>query len=283
MQVAKTIYSTQEAIIISRGKHLLLGLFLMLLFASGLSAQQDPLSFIDSLTNIIVQQDAESDAQKATVITLREQIFLEMKNNRKNLSKEDRTRLLMALRNLETKQEDYVALIPRNDISPTILAYEKKLQAFKDSIRLIQEQLIEAIEEPRNTTRTKEKAVQVLAGIHNEEVLQYLFENERNLRFGTIDPDNFEEEEIRTAMISILEEYLSEGKVNWMIFPFIVKYVKNVGAYEIGLIRELSGYGRNGYLDTWYLLKFMQANMSPAMKTIIESDLRTVKNPEERR
>ncbi len=278
----KIMYSTWVAITISRAKYLLLGFFLIL-FASDLSAQQNRLNFIDSLTNIIIQQEAESDAQKATVATLREQLLFELKNNRKSYSNEDRSHLLMTLRHLEMKREDYVALVPKNEVSDEVLAYEKKLQALKDSMALLQGQLIEAIEKPSNNTLTKEKAVYVLAGIHNEEAIEYLLKNEQKLRFGNVDPDDFNEEDTRTAMIAIFKEYLSEGEVNWIIFPFIIKHLKEVGHSEIGLIRELSGYGRKGYLDNWYLLKFMQANMSPAMKTIIESDLRTVKNPEERR
>jgi hypothetical protein len=63
------------------------------------------------------------------------------------------------MRNLELKKEAYPALIPENEISEEVLAYEKKLQRLTDSIALIQQQLIAAIEDPINTTQTKEKAV----------------------------------------------------------------------------------------------------------------------------
>lgn len=181
----------------------------------------------------------------------------------------------------------YAALIPQNELSSQVLAYEKKLQELTDSIALIQQQLIAAIEDPSNSTRTKEKAVNVLASIHNEEVLQYLLENEKSLRFGGMDPfdtDGMGEEATRTAMFAILHEYLSKTDVNWMVFPFILKYIDTEGFLEIDMIQELyGGYGNERYRNSWYLLKFMQSNINPALKTIIEGQLRAVKVPEERR
>ena len=264
---------------------LILFSFLMIL-ASGLFAQeQNALSFIDSLTNIITRQEAQSDPQMETVAILRKRVLFELKNN-KNLSKADRSRLWVTMRNLELKKEAYAVLIPENEISKEVLAYEKKLQELTDSIALIQQQLIAAIEDPNNTTQTKEKAVNVLAGIHNGEVIQYLLENEKSLRFGAMDPldtDDFDEEAIRTAKLAIFNEYLSKPEVNWMVFPFILKYVDTAGLFEIGLVRQLYGYKNEYYRNSWYLLKFMQANASPALKTIIEGELRIVENPEERR
>ena len=282
----KIILSAQVATRILSGKHLMLCAILMVL-ASGLSAQeQDALSFIDSLTNIIIQQKAQSDAQKETVASLRKQLLFELKNN-KTLNKADRTRLWVTMGNLESKQGVYAALIPKNEVSEEILAYEKKLQELADSIAHIQQQLIAAIEEPSNTTRTKEKAVHVLASIHKEEVIQYLLKNEKSLRFGAMDPEDYDiqaEEAIRTAMVAIFHEYFSKPEVNWLVFPFILKYVDTDSFLEIGMVRELSGYGKNEHSrDSWYLLKFMQANASPAFKTVIEGELRVVKKPEEKR
>lgn len=261
-------------------------LIVLMGLASGLFAQeQDALSFVDSLTNIITQQKAQSAPQKETVATLRKRMLFELKNN-KNLSKADRTFLWVTIRKLELKKEVYTALIPKNEISEEVLAYEEKLQELKDSIAYIQQQLITAIEDPSNNNQTKEKAVNVLAGIHNEEVLRYLLENEKRLRFGAMNPlnsDIYDEDATRTAMWAILNEYLSESEVNWMVFPFILKYVETVGIAEIGMIRRLYGYGNERYQNSWYLLKFMQANLSPDLKTIIEGELRTVENPEERK
>ena len=67
------------------------------------------------------------------------------------------------------------------------------------------------------------------------------------------------------------------------LFPFILKYVDTAGLFEIGLVRQLYGYENEYYRNSWYLLKFMQANASPALKTIIEGELRIVENPEARR
>ena len=120
---------------------------------------------------------------------------------------------------------------------------EKKLQNFKDSITLVQQQLVALIEAPLTTIRTKEKAVYVLATIHSEDVLEYLFKNEKNLRFGSdgyMETGDYNEESTRTAMIGIFKEYLSNPEINWMVFPFVLKYVKTVGGSEIGLIRWIA-------------------------------------------
>lgn len=280
----KTIFSARVATRIIPDRLILFTVIMVL--ASGLFAQQqNPLSFIDSLTNIIIQQKAQSDPQKETVAILRKRILFELKNN-KELSEADKTRLWVTMRNLELKKEAYAALIPKNEISDQVLVYEKKLQELTDSIAVIQQQLIAAIEDPSNPPRTKEKAVNVLAGIHNEEVLQYLLKNEKSLRFGAMDPldaDGFDEETTRTAMLAIFNEYLSKTEANWMVFPFILKYIETVGFSEIGLVRKLYGYENEHYRNSWYLLKFMQANANPALKTIIEGELRVVKEPEERR
>lgn len=280
----KTMFSAQVATRIFPGK-LILFVFIMALAGGLFAQQQNTLSFIDSLTNIITQQKAQSDPQRETVKILRERVLLELKNN-KGLSETDKTRLWMTLRNLELKKGAYAALIPQNELSSQVLAYEKKLQELTDSIALIQQQLIAAIEDPSNSPRTKEKAVNVLASIHNEEVLQYLLENEKSLRFGGMDPfdtDGMGEEATRTAMFAILHEYLSKPDVNWMVFPFILKYIDTEGFLELGMVRELYGYGNERYRNSWYLLKFMQSNISPALKTIIEGELSVVKVPEERR
>jgi hypothetical protein len=281
----KTMLSIQVVTRIIPSKLILL--IVLTGLASGLFAQeQDALSFVDSLTNIITQQKAQSAPQKETVATLRKRMLFELKNN-KNLSKADRTFLWVTIRKLELKKEAYTALIPKNEISEEVLAYEEKLQELKDSIAYIQQQLIAAIEDPSNNNQTKEKAVNVLAGIHNEEVLRYLLKNEERLRFGAMNPlnsDIYDEEATRTAMSAILNEYLSESEVNWMVFPFILKYVETAGLSEIGLIRQLyGGYENEHYQNSWYLLKFMQANANPALKTIIEGELRIVENPEERK
>ena len=284
MQMQRTIFSARVATRTILGK-LILVAALMVLASSLMAQEQDALGFIDSLTNVITRQKAQSDSQRETVLLLRKRVLFELKNN-KNLSEADRTRLWMTMRNLELKKETYSALIPKNEISLEVLAYEKKLQALTDSIALIQEQLIAVIEDPSNTTQTKEKAVNVLAGIHDEEVLQYLLKNEVNLRFGAIDPldaDEFDEEATRTAILAIFNEYLSRPEVNWMVFPFILKYVETAGLSEIGLVRKLYGYGNENYRNSWYLLKYMQSNASPALKTIIEGELRVVEKPKERR
>lgn len=280
----KTMFSVQVVTRIIPGKLILLTVLMGL--ASDLFAQeQNVLSFVDSLTDIITQQKAQSAPQKETVATLRKRILFELKNN-KDLSEADRTLLWVTIRNLELKKEAYTSLIPKNEISEEVLAYEEKLQELKDSIAHIQQQLIATIEDLNNNTQTKEKAVNVLAGIHNEEVLRYLLKNEKRLRFGAMDPlnsDVFDEEATRTAMLAILNEYLSKSEVNWMVFPFILKYVETAGFTETGLIRQLYGYENERYQNSWYLLKFMQANASPALKMIIEGELRIVENPEERR
>ena len=106
---------------------------------------------------------------------------------------------------------------------------------------------------------------------------------EQNLRFTVvdyIDTGDFEEDDTRTVMIAIFNEYLVKPEINWMVFPFILKYLKTAGYSEIGLIRELYGYGNKLHQDSWYLLKFMQANASsPAIKEIIKGELRVVKKP----
>ena len=278
------MYSLRIASRILSLKHLMFCVVLAIP-ASGLLAQeQDPLSFIDSLTTIIRQQKVHSYVQQETEAVLHKRALSELNNN-KSLTKKESARLQKTIHDLALKKRRYTALISKDEISKQVLAYEKKLQALSDSIALIQKQLIAAIENPVSTFRTKEKAVYVLASIHKEEVIEYLLKNEKNLHFGKMDPDNwhhYEDEVYRTAMIAIFKEYLYP-EVNWMAFPFILQYLDTLGLSEIAMIRELYGYGKEQYRDSWYLLKFIQANMSPDFKTIIDGELELVKNPEKRK
>ncbi|MCO6489564.1 MAG: hypothetical protein J5I98_14155 [Phaeodactylibacter sp.] len=180
---------------------------------------------------------------------------------------------------------DTAVLKPQNEVSEEVLAYERELKRLTDSIAVIQDQLIAVIEHPASNTRTKEKAVNVLAGIHNEQVVEYLLKTEKNLRFGPIDPldDDLGEETARTAMIAIYKEYFSRHEVNWIVFPFLLKHIDAFGFSEIGIVRRLYGYGDERFKAPWLLLEFMHANANPALKRIIEGELNGIKIPDERK
>lgn len=264
-------------------KYLMLCIVFAITTSSLVAQEQDPLKFIDSLRMIIDQEEIHSYVQQETETVLHKRALSELNNN-KHLSKKERARLQKTIHDLVLKKRTYTALVSKNEISKEVLAYEEKLQALSDSMTFIQEQLIAAIENPVNTYRTKEKAVYVLARIHKEEVIEYLLEKEKRLQFGTMDPENwrdYDEEVYRTAMIALCKEYLYP-EINWMVFPFILEYLETAGFSEMGVIRQFSGYGKKGYRDAWYLLKFMEANASPELKTIIEGELRNLNNPTER-
>ena len=166
----------------------------------------------------------------------------------------------------------FFQLNAQSEINPAVLALEAELQRLQDSITTIQNQLIGIIEAPEPNVHTKEKAVQVLASIHKEDVIEYLLKNETQLRFGKIDPidDDYDGESARTAMLAIYEEYLIRSKVNWMVFPFLLKHIGEISYTEIGIIRELYGYDDERFEKPWLLLEFMYVNGSAGMKALVE-------------
>ena len=286
MRMRKITYLLPETIrtLCDKGSLLVAGL---LLLSFGLPAQaQNPIGFIDSLTTILVGQEAGSEAQLATADVLREQLFSTLRNEKSKLSKEERTQLWLTISNLETKSGAYTALRPKNEVSAEVLTLEKELQRLQDSIIRIQDQLTGIIEAPASSTKTKEKAVQVLATIHRGEVIEYLLDNEKRLRFGPLDPmgDFYDEENMRTAMLVLHENYFPESEINWMIFPYLLKQLDSEGISEIGMIRRLYGYGGNSVNAPWLLLEFMRENAGTlAVRKLVESALKELNIPEERR
>ena len=106
-------------------KRYLLFIFLII-FSTEVYAQQiDSLGFIDSLTNLIIRQEAESDIQNRNVAELRERLTTELSKN-KVLDKTTRTRLWIVLRDLESKKGVYTALNPKYYVDKKIYEYERK-------------------------------------------------------------------------------------------------------------------------------------------------------------
>ncbi|MEM6395767.1 MAG: hypothetical protein AAF741_05425 [Bacteroidota bacterium] len=180
-------------------------------FNSWLSAQTaDPLGFIDSLTNIIVNEEAQSAVQEKAVNELRDHLEDRIRNDR-GLSNVNQTRLWVTYRNLNMRRGDYLALIPKNDISEKVLLLEESLKSYRDSIAIIQVELINIIEDSISSTNTKEKAVNVLASIQDENAISFLLENESSLQFSSVHPENEDEldnEMYRTVMLALSDQYL---------------------------------------------------------------------------
>jgi len=159
-----------------------------------------------------------------------------------------------------------------------VLELDRQLSALQDSIATIQVQLINIIEDSTKRLKTKDQAVHTLAKIHEESVVEYLVKNEGSLRFGSPGPDSddFEMEYgFRSAMSALSEEYIHEYEINWIVFPYLLKYLDHAGFLEFGFIRQLYGYGYGdiGKKDPWYLLKFMQSNARPGFREIVELEL----------
>lgn len=255
---------------ISSGKTLIMAALLLAFVHVHVFAQgKGKLAYIDSLTTIIARQDTGDPGREANVKTLRISLMNSLKD--KTLTQDENNRAWNTLRELEFRKGAYAFLHPeqpKNDtLNPETIALKRQLDRLQDSISAIQRRLIETLEDRNENKATKAYATRVLAGIEKPEVITYLLEHESELQFGNLDPDNEGDETHRTALHALNDVYLANR--NWMIFPFLYRYLTKIDYMEIGMINRwlLQPYELKA---PWSLLEFMKANALPEAAPVIE-------------
>lgn len=231
----------------------------------------DPLFFIDSLREVLSRLEIGSEKQNEVLLELKLRIH-DSKGD-KSLTQEEQVRLMDSSMNLSFKRGEFSFLNP--DLKPPdtlnieMVGLENELKQLQDSISNIQSRLILLIEDENQTRSTKERATQLLATIHKEEVLKYLFENEKDLGFGIVSSEMDDQEfefTSRTALASVLIEY--DKSENWLLFPFLFQSINRLDYCEIGLFFNILSYPSK-YKSPWLLLEFMYENASPESKPVI--------------
>jgi len=262
MQLQKKILLDQVLTPILRSKNLFLLLLVAIApyFAMGQSGKA--LSYIDSLTQVLQQQKPESAAQKETALELKKRLGQSLRVKGK-MTQTERDLAWKTLRELEFRKGAYTVLkatLPKDSISNEVLVLEESLQLLQDSLQVLQNSLI-AILENENTRATKEQATKTLARIHSPQVVNYLINNEKDLRHGVYNADSEENETYRTAMIALNKEYIDQPKYDdkWLLFPYLFQNLNNLGLMEIGLINGFLNNPRE-FNEPWLLVDFMQAN-----------------------
>lgn len=106
----------------------------------------------------------------------------------------------------------------------------------QDSIRGIYEELKAIVEDEEQTRATKEKAITLFATSNDWKDIEYIFENNINLRFTDVDIDFMLSGpywgESRTGMHALYRDkipgYVGRDNIaldhNWVLFPFMIKY-----------------------------------------------------------
>lgn len=244
-------------------------IFILGVVPAPLSAQSKAsnLSYIDSLTSIITRYKTDTLTRSKASEELRILLMLSLKDN--SLSQSDNNRVWNALRELETNQGVYFLkkTTSIDSLSREVLVLQEKLSAFQDSILKIQYQLINILEDKKQTSVTKEKATYVLSSIHSPEVVGYLFEHESDLQFSKLKSEDREEDEVyRTAMKAIEKEYIANR--NWLVFPYLFQSIKQISYSEMGFIQQWLSFPTE-YKSPWLLLEFMLANAEPKNRELI--------------
>lgn len=225
------------------------------------------LLFIDSLTNLIILEPPQSEKQKTFEQELLKQLVKYLHNP--VLTESEESIIWSTIDAIQFRRGVYVALQPQpkpDTLSHEVVILEKKLNEWEDSITIIQKRLIEIVEEELQTRATKEKATQTLVKIHREDVLEYLMKNEEKLRFGIFNMDDETVESHRTAIWKIMLQIDQDNEKKWMVFPFMMRYFRELGFSEMGMIYTLLSWTNH----PWSLLDFMYENASDESKPIIK-------------
>jgi hypothetical protein len=233
------------------------------------------MSFVDSLTQIIVSEPAGSAVQTAAAAELRAKLLHVARYG----APEQKGLALRAVQELDYKTGVYKALLPppRPDtLGREVLALEAQLKKWQDSITHVQQALIGIIEDDGQTRATREKAVLTLAKIHNKKVLDYLFENEGKLNFGpplsSEDHEAWDQEVYRTGMHAIVNEYFYKEDTEvekWLLFKYLLHDLKKMGVPEVALVSYFLSLPER-YQSQELLIEFIDANANPKTRELME-------------
>ena len=245
---------------------------LFITVGSVFAQEKDSIFFhIDSLTEVLKHQEFGSQELGETLLELELRFYYGTKDE--NLTQEERVRLMNASLDLTMKRGIYTFLDPTykpDTLNVEVVKLGNELRQLQDSISKIQSRLIEIIEDKDQTWITRERSTQILATIHKQEVLAYLFENEQDLQFGKISSEMDDQEaeaSSRTALTSVIKEYYETE--TWLLFPFLFKSLNRLDYMDMGLIHNFLTYPVK-YKSLWLLLEFMHVNASPESKPVIE-------------
>lgn len=242
--------------------------------------QSDPaLHFIDSLNHIITSQPVGSKAQTAASEDLRARLLDKVKYG----SAAQKHIAVRLIQELDYKVGAYKALLPPkppDTLGHEVLRLEEQLKKLQDSIIRVQQALVKIIENKHQTDSTKERAVFILAKIHNKEALDYLFENEGEMYFsGPLHPEDnesWEQQLNRTAMVAISSEYFYKENTEvekWLLLNYLLYDIKQDGFQEFVLINNLLALPER-YKSPELLLEFMYKNASPDSQKTIDKALK---------
>ncbi len=251
--------------------------FLVFIFSSySMTGQiRSDLDFIDSLTQIIVNEKQGSPEQEGSIEELRQKLI--SSTELPDLTTEEKWKIHKNISNLTLLSGVFsVVKEPRynQDTSDKLTELQAELEATKKRLQDIQDDLIGIADAEDNNPKDREKAVDLLATIKNPVVLEFLFANEERLRFGKFNTYDKEGDWQRTTLRAILKNYTAEDR--WLLVPALMQHLKTLDYSEIYLLhRYAEMYPDKEGLG--HLYRFMSVNSSEESKAVIDAFIKNWK------
>lgn len=161
--------------------------------------------------------------------------------------------------------------VDTDTVSTEVLALESQMEALKDSLHTLYEQLIDITRRGDAESRaTKEKAALMIGKSPFIEHIEYVFENDSDLSFGLIVNERLEPIIDcwgcqRSGLVGLVSGLSPEEKeiYRWRVMPFLIEYWGRPGEYtathypfEFVTFANLTHKYKNPHL----LLEFMRSN-----------------------
>ena len=276
-------------------------------------------AMVDDIVNLLKSIEPLSQAQDSMAKAVIQSLLAATKSNtvlQADIEKKKNVFLTMVdiatqkgkfefLTNLYKEYREKELRIKNDTIDKKIYALQKKYLAYEDSLKELDNELLDIMQSPLETRASKELASTVLGRTNNLAIADFLFQNYTFFMFSDIDVgfDNdtncwgcerngaadFVYDKVYDPDIYYTDEYghskvKISGITNWMAFPFFIKYwgnkeynekLENTLCCQKAEFAIFHNMISENYKKPWLLYEFMAANVenpdTKIMKEIGES------------
>ena len=274
-------------------------------------------AMVDDIVNLLKSFEPLSQAQDSMAKAVIQSLLAATKSNsvlQSDIEKKKNVFLTMVdiatqkgkfefLTNLYKEYREKELRIKNDTIDKKIYALQKKYLAYEDSLKKLDNELLDIMQSPLDTRASKELASTVLGRTNNLAIADFLFQNNTLFMFKKIDPEesdywsecgrngdiDFVGDKINDEDIFYTDEYgyakvKISGITNWMAFPFFIKYwgnkeynekLENTLCCQKAEFAIFHNMISENYKKPWLLYEFMAANVenpdTKIMKEIGES------------